>query len=64
MDNDQMEKMEKAAEEAAEVLEKMSKEEIDPVGTWFLEWYPKAGYKKLGKALVAYMKKRKEKEKL
>ncbi len=56
MKDEKIEGMDEAANEAEEVLSKMTKEEIFPVGKWWQEWYLKAGHKRLGRILIKRIK--------
>jgi hypothetical protein len=61
---DDRKKMDEAGSEAHKefddlLLEKA--EEVSPLIDWFLKWYLKAGYKRLGRILVAEAKARQKK---
>jgi len=43
------EKMDRAAEEAATELDNMDEEAIKPLGDWVLQFYERAGWKRLGR---------------
>lgn len=48
--------MDEAAEKAKAELMLMPKEAVAPIALWLKSWYLSAGYKRLGKILVAYAK--------
>ncbi len=48
--------MDKAAEEAKEDFNKLPEEVKRLAAAWIKKWYIKAGYKRLGRHLVAYAK--------
>lgn len=51
-----MEKMDAAADQAAEELHDMDAKDVEPVARWWKKWYLKAGHKRLGRALVGWAK--------
>ena len=55
--------MDEAARQAAEEFEKLPEETKKQASAWIKKWYLKAGYKRLGRLMVAYAKKQEKKEK-
>ena len=50
--------MDEAAKQAKEDFEKLPEEIKKHASKWVYKWYLKAGYKRLGRLLVAYAKER------
>ena len=57
MPSESQQKMDNAANEAEQDLENIPNEVLLPTAEWMRQWYMKAGYKRLGKILVATVKK-------
>ena len=57
MPNESQQIMDNAANEAEQDLENIPNEVLLPTAKWVKQWYLKAGYKRLGKILVATAKK-------
>ncbi len=57
MPSESQQKMDNAANEAEQDLENIPNEVLLPTAKWMSQWYMKAGYKRLGKILVATVKK-------
>lgn len=47
--------MDEAATKAAEELEALSEEQLQPLGQWFLEHYRSSGWRRLGRILKERM---------
>ena len=54
------EEMDAFAKEAELELEKLDQKSVEVVGNWWINWYMKAGHKRLGRILVRRFKKKKE----
>lgn len=54
---DTMQKMDNAAGDAENDLINVDEDAIQAVAKWWKKWYPKAGHKRLGRILVAELKK-------
>jgi hypothetical protein len=51
-----LEEMDEAAKQAEEELKQLDQKSVEIVANWWINWYMKAGHKRLGRILVKKFK--------